>query len=38
MAGAIAVLAAGMPLNLGLLVATLVGMVSGLLLEGKVGS
>src|SRR5579863_3726786 len=33
MAGAIAVLAAGMPLNLGLLVATLVGMVSGLLLE-----
>jgi 4-azaleucine resistance transporter AzlC len=34
-AGIIAVLAAGLPLNLGLLVATLVGMASGLLLEGK---
>ncbi len=36
-AGVLAVLAAGLPLNLGLLVATLVGMASGLLLEGKAG-
>ena len=37
-AGILAVLAAGLPLNLGLLAATLVGMASGLLLEGKVDS
>lgn len=37
-AGILAVLAAGLPLNLGLLVATLVGMASGLLLEGKADS
>lgn len=34
-AGIIAVLAAGLPLNLGLLVATLIGMATGLLLAGK---
>lgn len=38
MAGVVAVLAAGLPLNLGLLVATLVGMASGLVLEGKAGA
>ena len=37
-AGILAVLAAGLPLNLGLLAATLAGMASGLLLEGKAGS
>ena len=37
-AGMLAVLVVGLPLNLGLLVATLVGMAAGLLLERKVGS
>lgn len=37
-AGITAVLAAGLPLNLGLLVATLVGIAEGLLLTGKAGS
>ncbi len=36
-AGVVAVLVAGLPLNLGLLIATLTGMVSGLMLEAKAG-
>ena len=36
-AGIVAVLVAGLPLNLGLLVATLTGMASGLILEAKAG-
>ena len=37
-AGVLAVLVAGLPLNLGLLVATLTGMAGGLILEAKAGA